>query len=365
MTSAVPAAAPDAVRGSRRVVATAPGKLFVAGEYAVVESGYPAVLVGVERRVTLVLDEAPTQRPVEQGRYVGAVRAVVEALAAARGRTAAPYAMTTSSALKDAATADHPARKYGLGSSGAVTVAAVRALDAWYGLGLTAAERLRAAILATLRVNPRASGGDVAASLLGGWVAYSSPDRGWVAARDAGPDAGPGEARAPDRVAALVADDWPGLAATALPVPAAFGLRIGWTGDPASTTDLVAAVRAAGVPAEFLAGSRAVVADLRGAIDADDADRARDAVRRARGLLRGLGELVGVAIETPELAALIEVAERHGYAAKGSGAGGGDCGIAVGGPAEDPDLATGWAAVGVVPLALRIAAPATVSEETS
>lgn len=346
--------------GSRRVTASAPGKLFVAGEYAVVEAGYPAILVGVERRVTLTLRETSSQGPVEQGRYVAAVRSVLEALAVARGRAddAPPYAITTSSALKDAATADHPARKYGLGSSGAVTVATVRALDAWYGLGLTTAERLRAAILATLRVNARASGGDVAASLLGGWLAYSSPDRAWIAAQDA-------RQASADRTAELVASDWPGLEATALPTPTAFGLRVGWTGAPASTTNLVAAVQAAGVPAEFLAGSRSVVADLREAIDEDDDARAGAAIRRARVLLRELGERAGVAIETPELATLVEVAERHGYAAKSSGAGGGDCGIAIGASADDPDLARDWAAAGVVPLALRIATPATVSETLS
>ena len=33
----------------------APGKLYIAGEYAVVEPGFPAVLIAVDRYVTLLL----------------------------------------------------------------------------------------------------------------------------------------------------------------------------------------------------------------------------------------------------------------------------------------------------------------------
>ena len=35
----------------------APGKLFIAGEYAVVEPGYPAILVAVDRGIVVLLEE--------------------------------------------------------------------------------------------------------------------------------------------------------------------------------------------------------------------------------------------------------------------------------------------------------------------
>ena len=36
----------------------APGKLFIAGEYAVVEPGQPAVLIAVDRCITVQLTES-------------------------------------------------------------------------------------------------------------------------------------------------------------------------------------------------------------------------------------------------------------------------------------------------------------------
>src|SRR5690606_6216463 len=72
---------------------------------------------------------------------------------------------------------DDSGRKYGLGSSGAVTVAVVAVLNEFYELQLTQEERCKLALLATIEISPRASGGDLAASTFGGWVRYVSPDR--------------------------------------------------------------------------------------------------------------------------------------------------------------------------------------------
>ncbi len=36
----------------------APGKLYIAGEYAVVENGYPAVLVALDQFVTCTIEES-------------------------------------------------------------------------------------------------------------------------------------------------------------------------------------------------------------------------------------------------------------------------------------------------------------------
>ena len=43
----------------------------------------------------------------------------------------------------------------------------------------------------------------------------------------------------------------------------------------------------------------------------------------------GLSRASGITIETPQLRRLAEIAQEHGAVAKSSGAGGGDCGIAL------------------------------------
>lgn len=329
----------------------APGKLFVAGEYAVVEPGYPAVLIAVDRFVTVTLEASAgrgqlisdqfghlpvvwrrdgdrlvidrDQRPFD---YVLSAIRVVEAFALESGRRLDFYDLAIRSELDD-----RSGRKFGLGSSAAVTVATVTALDRFYSLGLDELSRLKLALLATIGVNPLASGGDVAASLYGGWIAFSSPDRGWVARRSAETD-----------VVSLIAEDWPGLSVRRLPPLTGGRLVVGWTGEPASTAQLVDGIQRRKQQEDshyesFLEDSRACVEALVAAFDADDLAGAQKQLHRARRLLVRLGVSVGISIETPDLTLLCDSAEFVGAAAKSSGAGGGDCGIVLADEATDLD----------------------------
>lgn len=356
------------------IVSRAPGKLYVAGEYAVVEPGQPAVLVAVDRYLEVVVED-PSREGVGRVRsdryaaspltwrrtdgalvvdggardHVARTLCTVDRLRAEAGRPPASFDLRISSDLEEP-----DGRKLGLGSSGAVVAALVAALDELYGLGLTLLQRYRLALLATVLVSPRASGGDLAASTFGGWVRYASPDRAALL-RDLGRG---------DVSAALASPGWDGSEVRPLPSPDALRLLVGWTGSPASTDSLVAGVRggdprATASAPDFLAASRACVDDLVEALRGDQT-AAPDVVRRARRLLQELGAASGTTIETERLRLLCDVAEEHGAAAKPSGAGGGDCGIAVL-PAGRPTagILTGWAAHGIRHLDLSPAPPPT------
>ena len=321
----------------------APGKLFIAGEYAIVEPGGRAVLVAVDRYVTAHITASETGsvssahygpepvywdrdetaavvvanpgRPLDQ---VFATIRTVEAYAGDLDIEPRGHCLQITSELQDPT-----GRKYGLGSSAAVTVAVVRALDEFYGLRLSLMEQFKLSLLATLDVAPAASGGDLAASTFGGWLAYRSPDR--VAAAALRMRAG---------VLAAVRQPWPLLEITPLPAPTSLDLIVGWTGQSASTTALVDDVHARREAPnlsydQFLAGSEAQVADLITGLRHDDSALVLDAVRGARELLAGLGAGTGIDIETPALAHLVRSAEQIGAAGKSSGAGGGDCGIVL------------------------------------
>ncbi|ROP61127.1 phosphomevalonate kinase [Curtobacterium sp. PhB130] len=318
------------------------GKLFVAGEYAVVEPGQPSVIIALDRAITARVAEghgAGSVHSEEYGHlpltwtraedglaldrehhpydYVMATIDLVEKLRAELGIEPRFHDLRISSQLDDAS-----GRKFGLGSSAAVTVATVGALDRFYGLGLSQRQRFQVALLATIRVNPRASGGDLAASTFGGWLRYSAPDREHLAAQ------------LDDRTVSDVLHDaaaWEGFDVQRLPAPEHLRLLVGWTGSPASTTKLVGVVRRHrnGGYATFLDDSRACVDDLTTGLQTGDTERTLDALRRARGLMQRLGDSVGSVIETERLTTLCDVVERAGGAAKPSGAGGGDCGIAL------------------------------------
>ena len=357
------------------VVARAPGKLYIAGEYAVVEPGHRAVLVAVDRFITVRItpcspsgEYAGTissrlyangsrswrRRPQDgQAEAVGgeddyiisAIR-VVETLVTQGGGRPRSFDLSVSSDLEE-----NDGRKLGLGSSSAVTVATVRAVATFYGMAADDLTVYKLAMLASDTVQPIGSGGDIAASAMTGWVAYTSPDRSWLRrARQ--------RARVGGSVSDLVEADWPGLSVRRLPPPS-LRLQAGWTGAPASTPALVADVQAGSHGADdyavFLRDSQDCLARLITAIEDDDTAQIIRQIARNRALLAGLSRISGRTIETAELARLVEIALEHGAAAKSSGAGGGDCGIALCTPATDlVALRAAWETAGILPLDLSV-----------
>ena len=357
------------------VVARAPGKLYIAGEYAVVEPGHRAVLVAVDRFITVRItpcspagEYAGTissrlyangsrswrRRPQDgQAEAVGgeddyiisAIR-VVETLVTQGGGRPRSFDLSVSSELEE-----NDGRKLGLGSSSAVTVATVRAVATFYGMAADDLTVYKLAMLASDTVQPIGSGGDIAASAMTGWVAYTSPDRSWLRrARQ--------RARVGGSVSDLVEADWPGLSVRRLPPPS-LRLQAGWTGAPASTPALVADVQAGSHGADdyavFLRDSQDCLARLITAIEDDDTAQIIRKIARNRALLAGLSRISGRTIETAELARLVEIALEHGAAAKSSGAGGGDCGIALCTPATDlVALRAAWETAGILPLDLAV-----------
>ena len=362
----------------------APGKLFIAGEYAVVEPGQPAVLIAVDRCITVRLTESEGagrihsseygQAPVIWRReddgehiivderpfdYVLSAISTVEELRSGRGARPRYFDLEISSELNDA-----DGRKFGLGSSAAVTVATIAALDEFYELGLTLTERFKLAVLATIAISTKASGGDLAASTFGGWIRYSSPDRAALHAHR----------EAHGVVSAMTCAEWAGCSARRVTPPSSVDLLVGWTGSPASTEHLVKRVHTPSERADqasteysestpapekprplvsFAAESHTLVDDLVAAFDADDAEASMTTIRSVRALLQRLSDSTGSLIETEALHDLCEIAETHGAAAKPSGAGGGDCGIALAhSHTEAQTILSGWEAAGIRPLDL-------------
>lgn len=393
-------------------VGRAPGKLYVAGEYAVVEPGHEAIVVAVNRFLevrirasqpreqhgslkstrlshasvlwhrdhdTIVVDDADQSG---WGFIISAIH-VVEQFALECGRPLKYCDISVSSDLDDSS-----GKKYGLGSSAAVTVATVKALCEFYRLDIDAMQQYKLAFLAANEVQASGSGGDIAAGCFQGCIAYSSPDRAWVNAHGDKPDK-------TAHVGRLIDEDWPGLSIERLPIPASMGFLVGWTGAPASTPMLVADVQrsvhgkdthessvtsrvledAAGEHNEsgatradladhhvsryqdFVHRSDQCVQSMAEAFKIGSLDGIQTQIRQARCLLLSLTEISGTIVETPELHRLVSIAEAHGAAAKSSGAGGGDCGIAICGPQVDMKaIQHEWNVHGIEALNLHICA---------
>jgi phosphomevalonate kinase len=214
-------------------------------------------------------------------------------------------------------------QKLGLGRSAATVTAAVAALLA------AAGERDRGRVLAAalganaLLQEGLGSGADVAAAVHGGLI----------------------EVRRREGPPAVVERR----------LPAGLVLVAGWTGTPAPTAPLLRRFATARRPAALeplgAAAEAAAAAVARG-----DADGLLDSVRRTTDLLDDLGAELGVPIVTPALRCLVAAAARAGVAAKPSGAGGGDCGIAFARSlVEAAAVVAAWRAEGILPLAVQVA----------
>lgn len=354
------------------ITRTAPGKLFVAGEYAVLRPAHPAVLVAVDRYVTVTIDESHTEGATltsdlsegrlrcsrEAGRlvpvagadrqhfdYVLAAARVVERLLIETGGKPRSFTLTvTGRPLTDGGR-----HKLGLGSSAAVTVGTVSALAEFYRLRVGLMQRYRLAMLATVTVNPDGSGGDIAAATWGGYIAYRSPDRSPIR-----------EFVTADAVSAALQANWPGLSVQPIAPPQRTRLLVGWTGTPASTPALTASIRNSHQDIDdpsFFIGSCTTVQRLVTSLTKDDVLGTQREIRTSRLLLYTLAENAGLGLRTTRLDALCNAAERAGAAAKPSGAGGGDCGIAVvdhAHPEQAAEIAEHWLAADIRPVPIRI-----------
>lgn len=348
----------------------APGKLYIAGEYAVVENGFPAVLVALNQFVTCRISDSEN----EVGRiishqyqdnalswrrqgdqmvidkrdnpfsYILSAIAVTEEYARCLNRPLRIFNLQIDSQLDSAS-----GKKYGLGSSAAVTVATVKALCRFYHLPVNLDQVFKLAAIAHFSVQGNGSLGDVAASVYGGWIAYHSFDRQWLA-----------EQRKYLDLPTLLELPWPDLKIESLHAPANLSLIIGWTGKPASTSQLVDRIslfkaRQQNEYRQFLENSRACIKRLVDGFHQGNLQAIQAEIRYNRTLLQNLAKRSGVLIETPSLQKLCQIAERYGGAAKTSGAGGGDCGIvAINDQADLKSMIQDWAKAHIEHLPLNV-----------
>lgn len=151
------------------MTSTAPGKLILTGEYAVLD-GAPALVIAVNRRVI-----ARVRRPVPTGSSPFLV-AVAAELAERRGKDHASVRAATSISVDSSAFYDG-ATKLGLGSSAAVTVAATALALAEAGEGRPpdVMEIAMAAHAAAQGARgARGSGADIASAVKGGTIKFEA-----------------------------------------------------------------------------------------------------------------------------------------------------------------------------------------------
>ncbi|WP_165496235.1 phosphomevalonate kinase [Alloscardovia theropitheci] len=229
----------------------------------------------------------------------------------------------------DSQLVENDGRKFGLGSSGAVTVATIQTMIHAYGNARTNVSRetvYKLSVLALLIVGDNGSFGDVACSSFGQMVYYIRPSQEFSQQLIARIEK--------TSIHDVVNLPWDQLEITALTWPHDILAFIGWTGTPASSYDLVNAVHAyktdcAQQYQEFVESSARISHDMKDACEHGNAQDFVDAYHRASELISLFSRETGDFAETKQLREFKEIARKYGCEAKFSGAGGGDCGIAI------------------------------------
>lgn len=293
-------------------LARAPGKMVLSGAYAVL-SGAPALVAAVDRYVL-----ADSSRP--------SVFEAPEVRAAIGPGAAAPW--FDASALRE------KGQKLGLGSSAAIVVASLAALELDRAPGLTDAELCARVYEPALRAHRAAQGGgsgvDVASSAHGGLVAARRSVDGTLTVEPCALPAG------------LVFEVWAHSAA-------------------ASTAEFLAKIRALAARDPALHAARieaqASAADAAlAAVRQHDAPSFIAAIARQFAALGALGEAAGIPVVTPEHAELGALALAAGAAFLPAGAGGGDVAYFVGLAAPAAEFGVRARALGLLRLDLALGA---------
>jgi phosphomevalonate kinase len=353
-----------------------PGKLLIAGEYAILEPKQKAIVVAVNRYITAYiepsnqnqlflpqleldhvtwgLEEQRVQFNIIDPRlkFIQNSITITNQFLKENSYTLQPFRLTIKSELDDPLTG----MKYGLGSSAAVVVAVISAMLSLYhkGKDQPLQKVFKLAAIAHLLAQKNGSGADIAASTFGGWIGYSSYNPGWVLR----------ELMKMKNLTSIIEKPWPNLFITRITPPAELILAVGWTKEPASTAQMINKVKEyrelnPGVYNRFLEQCSISVARLMDSFKEKDCCGAISAMKQNRKALLHLGKQAGITIETPTLKKLSELSLEYG-SGKSSGAGGGDCGIAfVNDGRKLKALHKAWGDAGIVPLKFAVSKPGT------
>ena len=219
--------------------------------------------------------------------------------------------------------------KLGLGSSAAAVVAIHAAIRAFYDIPIEDKKEkkklLKLCLLSHFIIqNMKGSGIDIVASFYGGILRYKRFDRDWVLEKI--------QSNSPLKI--FIEYKWPNLEVKHLPDLPDLQLLLGWTQIPSSTSYLISQMKKfkdqnSPMYEEIISQISKLVKDLSKAWKKKDKNRILADIKINEMYLGKLSEISGIPIEIEELKLLCHIANELGGAGKLSGAGGGDCGIAI------------------------------------
>ena len=314
------------------------GKLYWAGEYAILEPGQLALIKAIPIYMTAEIKTSNNYRlysdmfsysvdlrPDSSYVLIQETVALVKEYLTAQGVELQPFSLDIRGKM------EREGKKFGLGSSGSVVVLVIKAMLAFYERPADRDLLFKLASAVLLKRGDNGSMGDIACIVSEDLVFYQSFDRekvaDWLEKED---------------LQAVLTRDW-GFSIRSVEPALKFDFLVGWTKEVAVSSHMVKQIKD-NMNASFLQASKETVANLVKALEVGQEETIIDLLEQASQLLEGLSS----DIYTPSLRQLKNASQDLKAVAKSSGAGGGDCGIAL---SFDQDSTTllkkRWANLGI------------------
>ena len=314
------------------------GKLYWAGEYAILEPGQLALIKAIPIYMTAEIKASNNYRlysdmfsysvdlrPDSSYALIQETVALVEEYLTDQGVDLQPFSLEIRGKM------EREGKKFGLGSSGSVVVLVIKAMLAFYERLADRELLFKLASAVLLKRGDNGSMGDIACIVSEDLVLYQSFDREKVA-----------QWLEKEELQAVLARDW-GFSIRSVEPALKFDFLVGWTKEVAVSSHMVKQIKD-NMNSSFLQASKETVANLVKALEVGQEETIIDLLEQASQLLEGLSS----DIYTPSLRQLKDASRNLKAVAKSSGAGGGDCGIAL---SFDQDSTTllkkRWADLGI------------------
>ena len=295
------------------------GKLYWAGEYAILEPGQLALIKAIPIYMMADIKASDDYRlysdmfiysvdmqPDSSYALIQETVALVEEYLTDQGVDLQPFSLEIRGKM------EREGKKFGLGSSGSVIVLVIKAMLAFYERPAERELLFKLASAVLLKRGDNGSMGDIACIVSEDLVLYQSFDRekvaGWLEKED---------------LQAVLVRDW-GFSIRSVEPALKFDFLVGWTKEVAVSSHMVKQIKN-NMNASFLQASKEIVANLVNALQVGQEETVIDLLEQASQLLEGLSS----DIYTPSLRQLKNASRDLKAVAKSSGAGGGDCGIAL------------------------------------
>ena len=314
------------------------GKLYWAGEYAILEPGQLALIKAIPIYMTAEIESSEVYRlysdmfsysvdlrPDSSYALIQETVALVEEYLTAQGVNLQPFFLEIRGKM------EREGKKFGLGSSGSVVVLVIKAMLAFYERPAERDLLFKLASAVLLKRGDNGSMGDIACIVSEDLVLYQSFDREKVA-----------QWLEKEDLQDVLNRDW-GFSISSVEPALQFDFLVGWTKEVAVSSHMVKQIKD-NMNASFLQASKETVGSLVKALQTGQEEMIIDLLEQASQLLEGLSS----DIYTPSLRQLKDASRDLKAVAKSSGAGGGDCGIAL---SFDQDSTTllkkRWANLGI------------------